>query len=123
MRPSEWPDWLRRAIRTAIQVFAGVLLTALGAIAAGTFPDLEWWVATLRAAGVAAVLALATSVLTGLQNALEDSDRIPSLLKSPASAGALPLGIPISEVVERHVSLPEPPDAAPPERSGLSGGG
>jgi hypothetical protein len=107
MHPTEWPDWLRRAIRTFLQVFCTGMLASVSLVAAGTWPGLEWWIAAARGALYSAGMALAVSVLTAGQNVLEDKNVIPSMLKAPASPGPAPLGTPAHELVERHV--PEPP--------------
>lgn len=74
-------DSTRRAIRTALQSIVGALgAGVLNLVFKGVNPG---WLA------VAAVVA--TTVFTQIQNALEDSGKIPALLKAPASDGVEPL--------------------------------
>ena len=75
------PDYVRRAIRTAIQLVASGALTALvDKIVGGMSPE---------AAGM--VLAIWQIVVAFAHNALEDTGAIPALLKAPASSGEHPV--------------------------------
>jgi hypothetical protein len=74
-------DATRRAIRGLVQ--SGIGATIIGLLA--VFEIIHW-----NEQQTAAVMALLTLVITFAQNMLEDSGAIPSLGKSPASAGAEP---------------------------------
>lgn len=86
------PDAVRRAIRTFIQAFLGVIIAQSGAILIdaqkGEYVlDIEWMKRIAVSAAVAGVIAL----FTYIQNALEDSGVVPSIMKSKASSGANPI--------------------------------
>jgi hypothetical protein len=75
------PDPIARAARTAVQTAIGVFLSLviLPHAAPGAVPD----VATLRAAGLAALFAGVVALLSGAQNWLEQAQVIPTVLKPP----------------------------------------
>jgi hypothetical protein len=86
------PDAARRAIRTFLQAFIGVILAQIGAIAISAQKgeyvlDIEW----LKRIGVSAFAAGVIAVLSFLQNYLEDAGTIPSVMKATASSGANPV--------------------------------
>lgn len=83
------PSWLRRALRTWLQAFLGSLLLALTGLPAGVIPDADWMVQALRLALFSAATATLTAAVSALQNAGEDSGRLPPLLKSPAEQSAV----------------------------------
>ena len=89
MKIEQVPPWLRRALRTWLQAFLGSLLLSLTGLPAGMIPAAEWWVQALRIALFAAAVATLTSAVSALQNAGEDSGRLPPLLKSPAEQRAV----------------------------------
>jgi hypothetical protein len=85
------PDALRRALRTFVQSFTGVILAQVGAIAIdaqqGKYVlDIDWIKRILVSALVAGVIAL----LTFAQNWAEDAGAIPAVGKAVASSGADP---------------------------------
>lgn len=92
-------DAARRSLRTFIQVFVGVfavsLLGFLGQVQEWSscvgevcqFPDPS----VLAKAAVSAVAAGAASLVSFLQNYLEDNTAMPALLKAPASDGTNPV--------------------------------
>lgn len=86
------PDYVRRALRTFIQI--GVVQGAIqlyNAFAA----------VPLNATQVAAITTFATPVVALVQNLLEDQSGMPALWKAPASPGANP--VPDSgPKIERH---------------------
>lgn len=82
-------DALRRAIRTWLQTFVGVIL-ASGVLSAMSETGMVDW-AVLKKAAVSAAVAGAVAVLAFGQNYLEDKGSIPSLLKAEASSGANPI--------------------------------
>lgn len=74
------PDWLRRSLRTGLQI--GVIeafLRLLEAFAVPISPEQH-----------TALLAFLTPILAAIQNALEDNTAFPALLKAPASSGQNP---------------------------------
>lgn len=74
-------DSLRRSIRTLLQAILGALGAGLlNVIFKGIDP------AVLAVIGV-----ILTTVITQVQNALEDAGAIPALLKAPASDGDHPV--------------------------------
>lgn len=87
-KPSEWPDPVRRAVRTFIQSWIGLLLLQLAAsgvtqgLADGKLPDVHLLLTILVATLGSAVI----SSLSLLQNALEDSSHVPlkPMLKRPS---------------------------------------
>jgi hypothetical protein len=86
------PDAARRAIRTFLQAFLGVILAQIGAIAISAQKgeyvlDIEW----LKRIGVSAFAAGVIAVLSFLQNYLEDNTNFPAVLKSSASSGQNPV--------------------------------
>lgn len=85
-------DAVRRAIRTFVQAFTGVIVAQSGAILLdaqkGEYVlDIEWIKRLAVSAAVAGVIAL----VSWLQNAMEDAGSIPSVLKASASSGANPV--------------------------------
>lgn len=88
------PDAARRAIRTFVQAFTGVLIAQAGAVALdvheGTYvPDVDWLKRVLISAVAAGVIAL----VTFLHNWSEDAGAIPAVGKAVASSGANPVTI------------------------------
>lgn len=86
------PDALRRAIRTFVQSFTGVIILQAGAIALnvneGTWvPDVDW----LKRVGISASAAGVIAVLTYVHNWSEDRGVVPAVLKATASSGANPV--------------------------------
>lgn len=78
-------DATRRGLRTALQLLASLLTSGgvLGVLALfGVDVSAEQW---------AAISAVLLPFVTVVQNALEDADKIPALLKAPASNGADPV--------------------------------
>jgi hypothetical protein len=92
-------DSLRRAIRTFVQAFTGVLALQAGAIIVqvneGSWvPDIDWMKRVLLSALAAGVISL----ISFAQNWAEDNTSMPALLKSPASSGENPVPDPAPEV-------------------------
>jgi hypothetical protein len=88
------PDSVRRAIRTFIQAFIGVILTQAVAIAIdaqkGEYVlDIEW----IKRVGISALVAGVIALLTFIQNALEDNTSMPAVLKASASSGQNPVTV------------------------------
>jgi hypothetical protein len=86
------PDAVRRALRTFVQAFIGVILAQSGAILIdaqrGEYVlDLDWIKRILVSALVAAVIAL----ITWIQNYLEDNTGVPAIGKATASSGENPI--------------------------------
>jgi hypothetical protein len=85
-------DSTRRSLRTGIDGILGVL-AALGAVL--LVPGIEDVFVEIGLGGklsLFGVIVLAFTVFfTKLKNALEDADKIPALLKAPASDGAIPV--------------------------------
>ena len=83
-----WKDAVRRAIRTFLQAFIGLLLASLAGehLAPNTVPTWDVVQRLLIASAFGATIAL----LAWLQNYLEDNTNFPALLKAPPSAGANP---------------------------------
>lgn len=75
------PDWLRRALRTALQAFIGTLLAQWAALAVAP-GDVPAWSILQRVAIAAAVAAL-IAFLTALQNVLEDTSGVALLKAKP----------------------------------------
>lgn len=75
------PDWLRRALRTALQAFIGTLLAqwAALALAPGDVPAWPILQRVLIAAGVAFLVAF----VTALQNVLEDTSGVAIMKAKP----------------------------------------
>jgi hypothetical protein len=97
------PDWLRRAIRTAIQVFLATLLTSLTAATLTDVSGMEWWHKALASAALSALIALISAIVSGLQNMAEDNGYMRALLKAPASPGVHPEPDPgPGQRLERH---------------------
>jgi len=84
-----WNDALRRAVRTFIQSFIGVGMTMF--LASYTTPGVLPGIEVMQRIGIAAATAGVISVLTFVQNALEDNTSTPALLKAPASSGENPI--------------------------------
>lgn len=74
-------DAVRRAIRTFIQAFLGVLVTSGIFSAAAEDGVVDW--SGLKKVGISAAAAAVVAVVTYIQNALEDSGTVPALLKEP----------------------------------------
>lgn len=83
-------DAQRRALRTLIQA-------TLGALGAGL---LNLLFDGLEPAWLAVIGVVMTTVLTQVQNSLEDNGTIPALLKAPASSGENPFPDPWDDPVE-----------------------
>lgn len=83
------PDSVRRALRTFLQAFVGILVTS-GALSAITTEGVVDW-AVLKKAAISAFAAGVVAVLTYVQNAAEDRGVIPAVLKANASDGANPI--------------------------------
>lgn len=87
------PDALRRAIRTFVQAFTGVILAQVGGILLdinqGTWiPDLQW----LQRIGLSATIAGVIALVTFAQNWAEDNvAAVPAVLKSTPSSGENPV--------------------------------
>lgn len=84
------PDSIRRGIRTFFQAALGVVLLQAVALAADANDgslDASLW----RRAGVTALVAGFIAIVTYVNNALEDSGKIPAILKATASSGADPI--------------------------------
>lgn len=98
LRPSTWPDWFRRGIRTWAQSFTGTFLMLLAAqqLAPGEVPSL----AVLQKIGVAALFASAGAIMTMIHNWAEDTRWVPvrAVLKAPTNPGVAPLPDPVRRV-------------------------
>lgn len=85
-------DSTRRSLRTAMDLILGVLLS-LGAIF--LIPGINDQINDLGLGKAFAVFGMIvlilTTVVTKFKNYLEDGDKIPALLKAPASDGANPV--------------------------------
>ena len=86
------PDAARRALRTFLQAFIGVILAQIGAIAINAQKgeyvlDIEW----IKRVGISAFVAGVIALITWLQNYLEDNTNFPSMMKASASSGANPI--------------------------------
>lgn len=81
-------DAVRRAIRTFVQAFFGVLATSGIFSAAGETGVVDW--SGLKRVGISAAAAGVVALFSYAQNALEDAGTIPAALKAPASDGANP---------------------------------
>ena len=85
-------DSTRRAVRTGLDLFLGVLLS-LGAVL--LIPGINETVTEMglgKAFGVFSVVVLVlTTFVTKLKNYLEDEKNFPALLKAPASGGENPV--------------------------------
>ena len=109
-------DWLRRALRTFLQAFVGMVALigfpiAQNIINAATNGepvqiDVDAWKRVL----IAALFAGAVALISALQNALEDKAGVPAVLKGVATSGQNP------------VPDPAPPLGArvPPEQWGVN---
>lgn len=85
-------DALRRAIRTFVQAFCGVVIAQSGAILVNAQKgeyvlDIEW----VKRIGISALVAGVIALFTFLMNWSEDKGVIPSVLKATASSGAEPV--------------------------------
>lgn len=74
-------DWLRRAVRTLLQLIASGALLELTQQIAGDIP----------ATYSAYVFIVYTVLVTAAQNAAEDAGAIPAVLKGKASSGSNPV--------------------------------
>lgn len=85
-------DSTRRALRTGIDVILTVLTATVAAVVFPGLPELvDGWTAPGTMAAVGVVCGALLLFFTKLRNALEDSGRIPALLKAEASDGANPI--------------------------------
>lgn len=82
-------DAVRRAIRTFLQAFVGVLVSSGVLSAVGEAGVVDW--SALKKVGLSALGAGVVALFTFIQNALEDEGSVPALLKAPASSGANPV--------------------------------
>lgn len=84
MSVKQWPDSVKRGLRTFFQSFTGIFMATMATsqvVAANGVPHLAVvWAAVMAAAwgGVIAVIAY-------VQNMLEDKEVIPAVLKEPDS--------------------------------------
>lgn len=107
-------DAQRRSLRTLIQGLLGTTgIVALWQV----FAPEDW---RLSGEQVAVLGPFLTMFATFVMNWLEDHGAIPSLLKAPASPGPVPLGTPVSEVVEYHPPADAPPGGRARPRQGPS---
>lgn len=88
------PDAVRRAARTFVQAFVGVLAAQVLAVAAGFqqgtwVPDVDWLKRVLISACGAGVIAL----FAYIQNYLEDNTGFPAIGKAQASSGEKPVTV------------------------------
>lgn len=86
------PDSIRRAIRTFIQAFAGVVVlqgVALAADANDGNLDTSLW----KRVAVTAVVAGFIALFTFIQNWAEDNTALPAVLKATPSAGQNPVTV------------------------------
>lgn len=84
------PDSVRRAIRTFVQAFIGVLLVQAAALLADLDDgEIDWnlW----KRVALSALAAGFVAAVTWVQNFLEDAGAVPSVLKAQASSGADPI--------------------------------
>lgn len=87
------PDSARRAIRTFVQAFTGVVIAQAGAIALDVnqgnwIADVDW----LKRLAISATAAGVIAVVTFLHNWSEDNiAAMPAILKSPPSGGQNPV--------------------------------
>lgn len=119
-------DWLRRAARTFLQAFVGMVALigfpiAQNIINAATNGepvsiDVDAWKRVL----IAALLAGAVALVSALQNALEDKAGVPAVLKGAPSAGQNPVPEPPRSRMDREIEALKnaPPEtwASPPRR-------
>lgn len=100
-------DSTRRSLRTGIDGILGVL-AALGAVL--LVPGIEEVFAEIGLGGklslFGAIVLAFTVFFTKLKNALEDADKIPALLKAPASDGANPVPDPVENGDEFAEEVP-----------------
>ena len=82
-------DAIRRAVRTFLQSFIGVLVSTGILSAIGESGVVDW--SGLKKAGLSALGAGVVALLTFIQNALEDEGAVPAILKAPASEGVHPV--------------------------------
>lgn len=76
-------DALRRSLRGLVQIgFVSAVIIMLAAFGIISWDETQ----------TAAVMSVATPIVSFIQNLLEDNGTIPSYGKSPASAGAEPSG-------------------------------
>lgn len=85
------PDSVRRAIRTFLQAFTGVVIAQAGAILLDVnkgewVPDVDW----LKRLAISATAAGVIAVVTFVHNWSEDHTPMPALLKAPPSSGQNP---------------------------------
>lgn len=84
------PDSVRRAIRTFIQAFIGVLLVQVATLTADLDDgEIDWnlW----KRVALTAVAAGFVAFVTWLQNFLEDNTSMPAVLKATPSSGQNPV--------------------------------
>lgn len=77
-------DAIRRGIRTAIAVLVAAATGLTGLVAVHV-------ITAEQGAKVGAVLIFLAGIITAGWNALEDADKVPSVLKATASSGANPV--------------------------------
>lgn len=95
-------DALRRAIRTFVQTFLGSIATSGVLSAAATEGVVDWSV--LKKVLLAACASGFVSLVSYVQNLLEDKGAIPAILKAPASDGVDPIPEPdVLEPVKRRI--------------------
>jgi hypothetical protein len=90
MNATQWPDAVRRGVRTFVQSFIGIFLATVSSahiVSANGIPHLS----TLESAVLAAAWGALIAVLAMAQNYLEDQNVIPAVLKAPPSPGADPV--------------------------------
>lgn len=84
------PDSVRRALRTFVQAFIGVLLVQAAALIADLDDgEIDWnlW----KRVALSALAAGFVAAVSYIQNALEDNTSFPAVLKSTPSPGLNPV--------------------------------
>lgn len=74
----QFPDAIRRAVRTFLQAFIGVLLGSGILSAMGETGVVDW--SSVKKIGLSALAAGIVAIITWLQNFLEDENVIPTVL-------------------------------------------
>jgi hypothetical protein len=77
---NEMPDWLRRSLRTWLQVFVATLAASLTTASLNDVAGFAWWQKALGSAALSAGVALLSAIASGLQNAAEDKGLIKPFL-------------------------------------------
>jgi hypothetical protein len=85
------PDAARRAIRTFVQAFTGVIVVQAAAIAVNAQQgeyvlDVDW----LKRVGISALAAGVIALVTWVHNWAEDNTNLPAVLKATPSSGQNP---------------------------------